>query len=149
MTKWEEYKIHKKPDVLFKIVPTKEWVCKFLEDVYGIKDWNGNKIINRINGANITDKLIDYLPSLSIYMYNHFINTYFYNPNHELDFRKTITLLHHFTNLYGYNICYSNTILYNNNSKPEKIINYKIYNYKENNPFLGIKITKNVIIFFD
>lgn len=141
MTKWNYYRVNNYK-IYFANIPSKEFVCSFIEVVFGIKNWDTNKTFNKKDNIDIIDKMLEMLPVLTEYLRPFIINNFFYNKN--IHFNRCVTLLHNFILIYGYNICYETKI---------EALNYKYNVYRiyklDEVPFTGIKIRKNVIMYFD
>lgn len=128
---------------IFFNIPSIEWVKKFLEDVYGIKDFDYTKTIKCYQLDNILKQMLEYIPEMSLYVRNYFINFWF--NKHAFSFRKAITILKHFVQLHNYNV--ASHILYTwKNNKLSKSVEYKVYKMDNLKPFKGINILFNTKI---
>lgn len=150
MTKYHLYKINNsKKSQIFYNIPSIEWVNKFLEDCFGIKDFDEYHIICKSQFEKIFNKYVDYLPEFTLYIRNYYLNQWFVIGH--MSFRRCMTIMKNIVGLYGYNICYSVNIKPSNqeNHKLEKELQYRVYKIENIKPVSGINIRKNVIMHFD
>jgi hypothetical protein len=131
----------------FATLPSKKFVETLLEVVYGIKNWNTNHSINKIDHMDIPDKLIEFLPFLNEYLRPCVIKKYFYSF-YKINFNRCITLLHQFVLAVGWNLRSESIVEYHEYTAHFKYQKYFIYSLNEK-PISGVKIQRHIILRFD